>query len=104
MERGQRARSCARPPQHAIVLVSSLIETTGEASMPRTQCFASMVMFTTMLLLPATGFTQQNTTVTGTVLYRERIALPTTAQVNVQLQDVSRADAARSEERRVGKE
>jgi len=53
-----------------------------------------MVMFTTMLLLPTTGLAQQNTTVTGTVLYRERIALPATAQVNVQLQDVSRADAA----------
>jgi uncharacterized lipoprotein YbaY/predicted secreted protein len=37
---------------------------------------------------------QSNTTVTGEVLYRERIALPTSARVIVQLQDVSFADAA----------
>ena len=31
--------------------------------------------------------------VTGTVTYRERIALPANAQVQVSLQDISRADA-----------
>jgi uncharacterized lipoprotein YbaY/predicted secreted protein len=37
---------------------------------------------------------QGNATVTGEVLYRERIALPPSARVIVQLQDVSFADAA----------
>ena len=42
-------------------------------------------------IVPAGGGT--GATVTGTVAYRERIALPPTAVIKVQLVDVSRADA-----------
>lgn len=44
-------------------------------------------------ILAASGVSAQDTRVTGTVSYRERIALPAQAVINVQLQDVSRADA-----------
>jgi LPXTG-motif cell wall-anchored protein len=47
-----------------------------------------------MLLVPASTLAQQTTgKVTGTATYRERITLPPTARVIVELQDVSRADA-----------
>ncbi|MCU0503999.1 MAG: YbaY family lipoprotein [Anaerolineae bacterium] len=48
-----------------------------------------------LLLVPAAASAQQATgKVTGTVTYRERVTLPPTARVIVELQDVSRADAA----------
>lgn len=46
-----------------------------------------------VLLAPA-ALAQGQAEVTGTVIYLERILLPPTARVIVQLQDVSRADAA----------
>ena len=48
-----------------------------------------------ILLLPPTAALAQQAggKVTGTVTYRERVTLPPTARVIVELQDVSRADA-----------
>jgi putative lipoprotein len=47
-----------------------------------------------MLLVPTSALAQQTSgKVTGTVTYRERVTLPPTARVIVELQDVSRADA-----------
>lgn len=46
------------------------------------------------MLVGAPAVAQGNATVTGEVLYRERIALPPSARVIIQLQDVSFADAA----------
>ena len=61
---------------------------------------ARRIVATTFLLLAGcSGFAPGDreadsmSTVTGTVTYRERIALPPTAVVKVQLADVSRADA-----------
>ena len=47
-----------------------------------------------LLGLPSATLAQAGAKVTGEVLYRERIALPPSARVIVQLQDVSMADAA----------
>ncbi|NIV38928.1 MAG: lipo-like protein [Anaerolineae bacterium] len=44
------------------------------------------------LLLGACGSKEDESSVTGTVIYRERIALPDDAVVTVQLQDVSKQD------------
>ena len=44
------------------------------------------------LLLGACGSQKEEASVTGTVIYRERIALPDDAVVTVQLQDVSKQD------------
>ena len=44
------------------------------------------------LLLGACGSSSEETAVSGTVIYRERIALPDDAVVKVQLQDVSKMD------------
>ena len=49
-------------------------------------------VFSVLASVPALA--QSNASVTGAVLYRERIALPPSARVIVQLQDVSLADAA----------
>jgi uncharacterized lipoprotein YbaY len=46
-----------------------------------------------LLATPALVAAQSQAAVTGTVVYRERIALPPTAKLTVRLQDVSRADA-----------
>jgi uncharacterized lipoprotein YbaY/heat shock protein HslJ len=46
-----------------------------------------------LLSLPGAAAAQASAKVTGEVLYRERIALPPSAIVNVQLEDVSLADA-----------
>ncbi|MEO7913173.1 MAG: YbaY family lipoprotein [Roseiflexaceae bacterium] len=46
------------------------------------------------VLITAPALAQGNASVTGEVLYRERIALPPSARVIIQLQDVSFADAA----------
>jgi putative lipoprotein len=46
-----------------------------------------------LLTAPGWAAAQGGAQVTGEVLYRERIALPPSARVNVQLQDVSRAGA-----------
>ncbi len=46
-----------------------------------------------LLAAPSLAAAQSQAAVTGTVVYRERIALPPTAKLTVQLQDVSRADA-----------
>jgi len=51
-----------------------------------------LAAFSTTSAVPAGGGTSM-TKVTGTVTYRERIALPPTAVIKVQLVDVSRADA-----------
>ncbi len=56
--------------------------------------FVASLLLLGLLALPALAGAQGAAAVTGTVIYLERIALPPTAQVNVQLQDVSRADAA----------
>lgn len=48
---------------------------------------------TTMSAAPAAGGGTATARVTGTVTYRERIALPAGAVIKVQLVDVSRADA-----------
>lgn len=50
-------------------------------------------LLTTSLLLPATNAVAQSTMLMGTVNYRERMALPPTATVLVQLVDISLADA-----------
>lgn len=52
------------------------------------------VLAAALLALPAAAYGQAGAAVTGTVTYRERMMLPPSATVNVQLQDVSRADAA----------
>ena len=44
------------------------------------------------LLLGACGSKEEEASVTGTVIYRERIALPDDAVVTVQLQDISKMD------------
>jgi putative lipoprotein len=44
------------------------------------------------LLLGACGSKKEDAAVSGTVIYRERIALPDDAVVKVQLQDVSKMD------------
>jgi putative lipoprotein len=46
-----------------------------------------------LLLLSAYGCSTYQASVTGTVTYRERIALPSDATIQVQVQDVSLADA-----------
>jgi putative lipoprotein len=46
-----------------------------------------------LLAAPSVGAAQAAGAVTGEVYYLERVLLPPAAQVNVQLQDVSRADA-----------
>ena len=46
------------------------------------------------LLLGACGSKNEESAVSGTVIYRERIALPDDAVVRVQLQDVSKMDVA----------
>ena len=52
------------------------------------------VLLAILVLFPAAVSAQQVTgKVTGTVTYREKITLPPTARVIVELQDVSRADA-----------
>ena len=52
------------------------------------------VLIVILLLLPTAALAQQASgKVTGTVTYQERITLPPTARVIVELQDVSRADA-----------
>jgi putative lipoprotein len=57
----------------------------------------SMVLFlagcTTTPAVPATGAGAATSKVTGSITYRERIALPPSALITVQLVDVSRADA-----------
>ncbi|HMQ32788.1 MAG TPA: YbaY family lipoprotein [Chloroflexaceae bacterium] len=53
---------------------------------------AAAVLLAVLLASPALA--QDQAAVTGTVIYLERILLPPTARVIVQLQDVSRADAA----------
>jgi putative lipoprotein len=45
-------------------------------------------------VVPQAGGGSATTQVTGTVTYRERVALPPSAVIKVQLVDVSRADAA----------
>ena len=45
------------------------------------------------IVLPATRATAQTTTLMGTVNYHERMALPGSATVLVQLVDISKADA-----------
>ena len=50
-------------------------------------------LLTTSLLLPATNAVAQSMMLMGTVNYRERMALPPTATVLVQLVDISLADA-----------
>lgn len=50
-------------------------------------------LLTTSLLLPATNAAAQSTMLMGTVNYRERMALPPTATVLVQLVDISLANA-----------
>ena len=47
-----------------------------------------------LLALPAVARGKGQAAVTGEVFFLEMMALPPTAKVNVQLQDVSRADAA----------
>ena len=46
-----------------------------------------------LLLFSAYGCDSNQASVTGTVTYRERIALPSDATIQVQIQDVSLADA-----------
>jgi putative lipoprotein len=57
----------------------------------------SMVLFlagcTATPVAPATGTGTATSKVTGSITYRERIALPPSAVITVQLVDVSRADA-----------
>ncbi len=53
---------------------------------------AAVALLAALLVSPALA--QDQATVSGTVIYYERILLPPTAQVIVQLRDVSRADAA----------
>ena len=57
----------------------------------------SLVLFlagcTSTHIVPATGTGTTTSKVTGSVTYRERIALPPSAVVTVKLLDVSRADA-----------
>ena len=57
----------------------------------------SMVLFlagcTATPVVPATGTGTATSKVTGSITYRERIALPPSAVITVQLVDVSRADA-----------
>lgn len=48
----------------------------------------------TMTFTPAAATTQPSGVLTGTVLYRQRVALPTGSVINVQLQDVSKQDVA----------
>lgn len=50
-------------------------------------------LLTTSLLLPAASAAAKSTMLMGTVNYRERMALPPTATVLVQLVDISLADA-----------
>lgn len=52
-----------------------------------------IVLMGAAMILPATRATAQNTTLMGTVNYRERMALPSSATILVQLVDVSKADA-----------
>lgn len=57
--------------------------------------FRIMLALLALVLLAApAAYAQGQATVTGTVTYLERIALPPTAKVTVQLLDVSRADVA----------
>jgi putative lipoprotein len=53
----------------------------------------AVVIGAIVLIAWALGAFRMQAAVTGTVTYRERIALPADAVVNVQLQDVSLADA-----------
>ena len=52
-----------------------------------------LALMSLLLAASAGAAYAQAAAVTGTVTYRERIALPPTATISVQLQDVSRADA-----------
>lgn len=54
----------------------------------------SMIALTVAaIVLPAASATAQTTTLMGTVNYRERMALPGSSTVLVQLVDISKADA-----------
>lgn len=55
--------------------------------------YIAALLLTMALVSAPAASARQSAAVTGTVIYLERIMLPPTAQVNVQLQDVSRADA-----------
>jgi putative lipoprotein len=56
---------------------------------------ARVVLLVLLLLLPTVGFTggEDAASITGTVYYRERIALPPGVLVTVRLEDVSLQDA-----------
>lgn len=66
---------------------------------PRTAAFPCLASLALLLggcasgIEPASTAAGMNARVTGTVTYRERVALPPTADVIVKLADVSRADA-----------
>jgi putative lipoprotein len=55
--------------------------------------YAMLAGCTVASVAPESGGAAATARVTGTVAYRERIALPPTAVITVQLVDVSRADA-----------
>lgn len=56
-------------------------------------CLATLALAACVPATQVTGSNPTTPTVSGTVTYRQRSALPTGATVTVQLQDVSRADA-----------
>lgn len=60
-------------------------------TLPRTRLLAGAVL--SAALIGAGAAYAETRTLSGTVTYRERMALPPDARVTVQLQDVSRADA-----------
>jgi uncharacterized lipoprotein YbaY/predicted secreted protein/heat shock protein HslJ len=62
--------------------------------LPAALAVGVLMLVLALIGLPAPALAQSDAKVTGEVLYRERMALPPSARVIVQLQDVSMADAA----------
>ena len=54
----------------------------------------AVCLLAALFTVPSLAFAQSAGTVSGTVTYRQRVALPASAVVTIQLLDVSRADAA----------
>jgi putative lipoprotein len=65
----------------------------GTAALPGLAALALLLGGCAAGTEPAAKAAGMNAQVTGTVTYRERIALPPTAELTVKLADVSRADA-----------